>query len=364
MPRLNTTTKTFLINELQIKLKEQFGYHIKTKPDCAKLSQIILTNLSEYISESTLYRFFILKESPKISTTILNILAQLIGYTDWAEFELVINNKEHNKLVLGASANSIQKPKSLIYHNIAMGYYKPLEALFEDAVNFENDLRFEIILDVFDSLLQIENPEPFFKHFADTPLIRNYFFEIGFDPFFRIKHYDEGIILYASSVLPERSRADMQDHVFSSTVLFRHYYLTKNYPKAIDIGKQLYLKFNYTTNDLETIYAFPQMRYLSYKLWYLLLMGNNTMVIEEYILWLLNYCKIQYEAFAFEERRILFVCVAEALIVANQAEKYHLQLKEIFKEEYKLFPDLLYHKSLKYSLPYFDQNGLLRYRPA
>ena len=364
MPKLNTTTKTFLINELQIKLKEKFGYHINTKPDCAKLSQIILTNLSEYVSESTLYRFFILEESPKISTTISNILARLIGYSDWSSFELCINEKFHTKLILGASANSIIKPKSLIYHNIVLGCYEPLEALFEDAVELENDLRFEIVLDVFDSLLQIENPQPFFKHFANTPLIRNYFFEIGFDPLFRIKHYDEGIKLYAESVLPERGIADMQDHVFSSTVLFRHYYLTKNYPKAIEYGKQLYLQYNYATNDLEALYAFPKMRYLSYKIWYLQLIGANTTVVDDYILWLLNYCKTQYAVFAFEERRILFVCVAEALIIANQADKYHLNLKEIFIEEYKLFPDLLYHKSLKYSLPYFDQNGLLRYRPA
>ena len=89
MPKLNTTIKIFSINELQIKLKEQFGYHIKTKPDCAKLSQIILTNLSEYVSESTLHRLFVLEESPQISTVILNILARLIGHADWSSFEQI-----------------------------------------------------------------------------------------------------------------------------------------------------------------------------------------------------------------------------------------------------------------------------------
>jgi hypothetical protein len=364
MPRLNNTTKTFLVNELKIKLNEKFGYHINTKPDCAKLSQIIMTNLSEHVSESTLYRFFILKESPKISQAILNILARLIGHTDWSSFELYVDEKNHTKLILGASANSILKPKSLIYHNIALGCYKPLEALFEEAVHLENDLRFEIVLDVFDSLLQLENPQPFFKHFANTPLIRNYFFEIGFDPLFRIKHYDEGLKLYAERVLPERGLTDIQDHVFSSTVLFRHYYLSKEYAKAIEYGKQLYQQYNYLTHDLEAIYAFPQMRYLSYKIWYLLLIGSPITVIDDYILWLLDYCKIQYVAFGLIERRVLFTCVAEALIVANKADMYQLPLKEIFLEEYKLFPDLLYHKSLKHSLPYFDQNCLLRYRPA
>jgi len=364
MPKLYNNTKSIFIDELQVKLKEKFGYHIKTKPDCAKLSQIILTNLSESVSESTLYRLFILEKSHKTSTAILNILARLIGYADWDEFELFINNKEHTKLILGASANSIIKPKSLIYHNMALGCYKPLEALFEDAIELENELRFEIVLDVFDSLMQIENPLPFFKHFAKNPLIRNYFFEIGFDPHFRIKHYDEGIKIYAESVLPERGLTDMQDYVFSSTVLFRHYYLTKNFVKAIEYGKQLYQQSNYSTHDLEAIYAFPQMRYLSYKIWHLLLIGSPITVIDDYILWLLDYCKTQYSVFALEERRILFVCVAEVLIVANKAEMYQLPLKEIFIEEYKLFPDILFHKSLKHSLPYFDQNGLLRYRPV
>jgi len=100
MPKLNNTTKTFLVNELKIKLNEKFGYHIKTKPDCAKLSQIILTNLSEYVSESTLYRFFILEDSPKISTVILNVLARLIGHSDWSSFELSVNEKNHTKLIL------------------------------------------------------------------------------------------------------------------------------------------------------------------------------------------------------------------------------------------------------------------------
>jgi len=363
MPKLQNNTKAFLIDELQIKLNDKFGYHINTKPDCVKLSQIILTNLSEYVSESTLYRLFILEKSPKISVAILNILARLIGYADWAAFEQSVCTKEHTKLILGVSAASISKPKSLIYHNIVLGCYEPLQALFEEAIAFENDLRFEIVLDVFDSLLQIENTQPFFKYFANNQLIRNYFFEIGFDPLFRIKHYDEGIKLYAECVVPERGITEMQDNVFALTVLFRHYYLIKNYTNALELGKQLFLQFNYSTNDLEAIYTFPQIRYLSYKIWYLILIGSETLAIDDYISWLLDYCKSKYTIFAFEKRRILFSCVAEALIVANKADKYHLQLKEIFLEEYKLFPDLLYYKSLKYSLPYFNQNGLLRYRP-
>ena len=364
MPKLNTTIPTFSKKELQMKLHVQFGYRIKSKPDCTKLSQIILTNLSEYVSDSTLYRFFVLEDAPKTTTVILDILARLVGHTSWADFELFLANKDHSKLILGASANSALKPKSLIYHNISLGFYQPLEALFEESVNLENELQSEVVLDVFDSLMRVENPKPFFKHFAGNPFVRNYFFEVGFDPMFRIKDYDEGIKLYAANIIPDRSVLDLQDHLFSSSVLFRHYYLTKDYAKAMVYGKQLYLENNYSVEDLESIYAFPQMRYLSYKIWFLQLLDTTSTIINDYILWLINYCKIQYDAFGLIERRVLFTCVAEALIVADVAEKYHLQLKEIFKEEYKLYPGQLYHKSLKYSLPYFDQNGLLRYRPA
>ena len=364
MPKLNNAVNSFLVNELQIKLQEKFGYMIKTKPECLKLSQIIFNDLSEHISESTLYRFFILGNSPKTSITILNILARLIGFSEWDNFEKSVNNQEFQKINLGATINLSAKHRGLIYHNIALGCFEPLEALFEEAKELENEIRFYVVLGVFDSLRNIDNPMPFFNHFATNPFIRNYFFEIGFDPLFRINHYDEGIKKYAESVVPQRSIAELQDYIFSSTVLFRQYFLNKDYTKAIEYGKQLYQQPPCSIQDLEAIYAFPQLRYLSYKIWYLTLIGASSTSIDDYILWLLNYCKTLYKSFQFEERRALFLCVAESLIVANQADKYEFLLKEIFADEYQFFPANLYHKSLKYSLPYFDQNGLLRYRPA
>jgi hypothetical protein len=38
-------------------------------------------------------------------------------------------------------------------------------------------------------------------------------------------------------------------------------------------------------------------------------------------------------------------------------------LKKVYKDSYLSMPDMIYTKHLKYSLPYFDRNGLLHYRP-
>jgi hypothetical protein len=44
-------------------------------------------------------------------------------------------------------------------------------------------------------------------------------------------------------------------------------------------------------------------------------------------------------------------------------ERYHWELKEIFADEYKKIPEIVFTKNLKYSLSYFEMNGLLYHRP-
>jgi hypothetical protein len=63
------------------------------------------------------------------------------------------------------------------------------------------------------------------------------------------------------------------------------------------------------------------------------------------------------------EQKILFHTLAEAFIYSSLPETFHWDLKQIYKEEFKRFPESLFSKHLKYSLPYFNENGLLHYRP-
>jgi hypothetical protein len=73
--------------------------------------------------------------------------------------------------------------------------------------------------------------------------------------------------------------------------------------------------------------------------------------------------KNRYSSLDTIAKRAVIHNIAEVFCHSTVALKYHLLLKEIFKNEYALLPENLYEKSIKNSLPYFEANGLLHFRP-
>ena len=352
----------FSVRELNLQLMKKLGYSIKSKSDCVKLSELIFKEGLGIISQSTLYRILLYNSTHKPFYNTLSIITQYLGYKDWEDFCKSIHRKKEFNYSNGQVPND-QLKSSLLYHCIQHQSYKPLEELFTSIAVAEQEVKDSITLTVYDSLLVSSNSLSFFNYFGKNTFVRESFFECCVDPCFRIANYEEGFQIYLSNYKPERSILDLQSYIFGNCILLRHYYNNGVLDKALAISQTLYDKTLLSTTELETLYIFPRLRYLSLKLVYLKVTNTNSIFFEEYVLYLLEYAKALYNTLTYVERRIVFYNIAEVFLMAKVGKFYHDQLKAIFEKEFALFPDGLLHQPLNKVLPYFEPNGLLQHRP-
>ena len=362
MDKINTDNEFFL-SELKQRIRLKIGFMISAVTDCYKLSEAISNEGLPTVSGITLYRIFIkYNNTHKPYKSTYQVLSKYIGYNNWEEFIDDVK-KKHSLLHQPLHDDYKNQNKSLIYHCLQQECYSPLESYFESIEDFEHDLKFDITLDVYDSLLKLNNTIPFFKYFAKNKFIRNYLFEYGFDPVFRIKDYDKGFDLYADGIKPDKTELDLRDYIFSFSVLLRHYYFRKEYAKSLKIARKLYYNTTYIDQELEGIYIFPRMRFQAYRIWYMQMKERNKKVIEQYVEELLDYCKSIYAKQDETERKITYYVMAETFLHSKIKTKYHDALKTIFAKEFNTIPSIIFDKSLSFSLPYFESNGLLFHRP-
>jgi hypothetical protein len=353
----------FSVRELNVQLMKKIGYSIKSKSDCAKLSELIFKDGLGLISQSTLYRILLYDKEHKPFYNTLTIITRFLGYSDWEDFCKTIHSKKKFSYSNGQLPNA-QIEKSLLYHCVESKSYKPLEELFTTIAEDEQEAKDSITLTLYDSLLATSNAMSFFNYFGNNTFVRESFFEYGVDPSFRIPNYDEGFKIYLSNYNPNKSVLDMQCFIFGNCVLFRHYYIKGDWDKALAIGQTLFNKTLLLENEIDTIYIFPRLRYLSLKLVYLKLLNATPLLSEDYVYYLLDYAKTIYTSLTYVERRIVFYNLGDVFLMAKVDKIYHDQLKAIFKNEFALFPDGLLHQPLAKVLPYFEPNGLLQHRPA
>ena len=353
---------TFSIRELNLQLMKKLGYSIKSKSDCAKLSELIFKEGLGLISQSTLYRILLYDKEHKPFYTTLSIVTKFLGYIDWEDFCKAIHSKKKFCYSNGQVPNA-HIEKSLIYQCIQFESYKPLQGLFNNMCDIEQESKDSISLTLYDSLLSISDTMPFFKYFGNNTFVRESFFEYGVDPSFRISNYDEGFKIYLSNYKPNRSLLDLQSFIFGNCVLFRHYCIIGQSDKALAVGQALYNKQLLSENELASIYIFPRMRYLSNKLFYLKLINANTTLVDDYIIQLIEYSRSIYTNLNYVDRRIVFYNIADVFLHTRVNIHFQEQLKTIFKNEFALFPDGLINKHLSKILPYFEPNGLLKLRP-
>jgi hypothetical protein len=353
----------FSVRELNVQLMKKLGYSIKSKSDCVKLSELIFKEGLGLISQSTLYRILLYDKEHKPFYNTLCIITQFLGYIDWEDFCKTIHSKKKFDYTNGHLSQT-NLEKSLLFQCVQLENYRPLEALFNNIMDVEQEAKDSVTLMLYDSLLSIHDTMPFFKHFGTNTFVRESFFEHGVDPRFRIANYDEGFKIYLSYYNPNKSVFDMQSFIFGNCVLFRHYYIKGDWDKALAIGQTLYNKTLLPETEMDTIYIFPRLRYLSLKLVYLKLLNATPTLLEDYIYYLIDYAKTLYTSLTYVDRRIVFYNLGDVFLLVKVDTIYHDQLKAIFKNEFALFPDGLLHKPLAKVLPYFEPNGLLQHRPA
>jgi hypothetical protein len=359
--RKNYPLSSFGILELKSQIEVKLCFRITSKPDCKKLSEILLLAGFGSVSETTLYRLFVNYSGIVPYRNTLDKLVNYIGYPTWENFLETIENKSPNNLTI--INKQVINEKGLLYQCIALEADKPLQAYFESLSDKSYDHQFRVGLDVFDSLQQVKNQKRFFTTFIKNDFVKQYVLEYLFDPAFRIKDSDYAYSLYANKLKPSFNLDDLQDFVFSQSVLFRYYYLQGDQDKAMAVGKKIYVSNPIENNEIEALFIFPRIRYKAYKIWFLEMSGRDKASIEDYVIELLDFTKNSYSSLDTMAKRAVFHNIAEVFCHSTVTLKYHILLKEIFKNEFALLPEKLFEKSIKNALPYFEANGLLHFRP-
>lgn len=361
MPKSRYTLNAFTLLELKSQIAVKLCFPISGKPDCAKLSQALKAEGYGSISETTLYRLFVNYSGIIPYKNTLDLLVNYIGCATWENFLEVIENRSQDNLTI-INKQVINK-KGLLYRCIALKADKPLQAYFESLSDKSYEHQFRVGLDLFDSLQQVKNPKRFFNTFYKNDFVKQYLLEYLFDPAFRIKDSDYAYGLYPNSLKPNFTLQDLQDFVFSQSVLFRYYYLSGQLDKAVAVGKNIYIHNPIENNEIEAIFIYPKIRFTAYKIWFLEMSGRDKSSIEDYVIELLQYAKITYDSLDALCKKAVFQAIAEVFCHSKVDIKYHLLLKQIFINEYAFLPEKLFDKSIEASLPYFEPNGLLYYRP-
>ena len=359
MPKPNFVISGYQKNELYKQLCIKIGFPIRTKSDCRKVSELIDQAGLASISESTIYRLFLLKTNnnqPYLHT--LNSLAQFCGYRDWNEFEQIQNEAENFVFGFGKIQQGNANFKSLISICIHTNELNPLLHYTEQ---FEQEIQThykeKFAEEIFQAVLTNKNNELFFKKFSHFSVISEQFFEILADPTFSIPGYEEGIKYYLKNLKHEASNKDLQDVVFGNCLLFRHYFLTQQHEKAKATGRFLFDELTLTKEQLANIHIFPVARYYACRLMYLDMQEQikQTQTLFEM---LIEELTAQVPKLSIEEQRILFYSIGEALVlnsILNQRQQE--QLKGIFKHLFDFLPQRLLNQPLNKIVPYFNKNS-------
>lgn len=259
------------------------GIYITNKNDCRLLSEYIIKDKIGYISESTLYRFFLHSHSNhKPYKNTYNILAQFCGFESWIEFldYCDINSlfKESNFLnnILDCFVSDLvvkQKFTSLLdfFESMENENFKTKEYVgLKTFINFQKTNTFQLFIE---------------KH-GQNSFVRNILMESLYDPFHRINGYTQSYDYYLNFTNPNEENY-LQDFIFANAILFRYYYLNKD-NKSFEIGKKLY-EFPISSLEFDKIHLFPKTRFYAYKIWYLNLINAGEFIQNNYLEYVMNW---------------------------------------------------------------------------
>jgi hypothetical protein len=253
------------------------GIYIANKNDCKKLSMLISEQKIGYLSESTLYRFFLHPtSSSKPYKNTLNILAQFCGFNSWHHFMYFTHtNQLHNDGKFLSSTLHV-----IIEDMIKKENFSALMALISSVEKEEYKTKEYIGLLIIKGFQKTTNFDLFMQHYGDHLFVRAILIEALFDPIYRIPKYAEGLHYYIQYT-NKTSALYEQDLLFGYAVLYRYYYLAKN-EEHKQIGAKLY-NSSLSQIDLSTVHLFPRSRFYAYKIWFLHSNDTNSTVLNDYL---------------------------------------------------------------------------------
>jgi hypothetical protein len=365
MPKPIYVISSFLKKGLRWKIENHLGYKICTKQDCRKLSDLIKNKGLPTISESTLYRLFLLSDnsnSPFIHT--LDILSKFIGFVDWLSLEEHLVEIAKFRMTYGKFYDGNSEIKSLLTICIHKDELRPLFDFLEQFPTEIDATQKHLLGDeMFSSLCSNPNKNVnFFKNFSKIPIVREGLFELLADPTFTIPQYEIGIKYYLENISPRNSNRELQDFIFGNCLLFRHYFVSNNSSALKKVGDSLYIHFDFELKTLEQIHLFPAIRYLSYKLIFFHVQGL-TNKIEPYLEWLTEYAINSVKDKIIEEQKIIIHTLCDALQFDKYLQERVLtQLKSSLPEVFKFLPDYVDMINVNDAIKFLDTNAATVWR--
>ena len=361
MPKPKHLLNLFSKRELQWKIQDKIGFSITNKLDCKKLSELIRAENLPVISESTLYRIFLVddhKSTPYLHT--LNILSQFINYSDWESLYKIFNERAHFQMKYGQFNHENKITKSLITCCIESNNLTPFINFCEQLpANLSDEETHLIGEEIYFALLNTPNPDQninFFKSTSHLPIIRKAFFEFMADPGFKIPHYRFGLECYLNSI---NDKKKIQDYIFAKSLLLLDNVYKKDKQNALITAEDLYTKNTYTEGEINSIHTYPCIRYIAYRIFYLELKGES---ITNHLEYLFNYIENRFNLWDHLEKRIVFHTLCETFFLCESNTDMEVEkLKFIFKDLYLYYPDYFNDATLQELLLYFNTNSTATY---
>lgn len=329
---------------------DKTGIYVTNKNDCKLVSQIISKEKTGYLSESTLYRFFLYPKSvhkPYLNT--LNSLALFCGFPTWNYFT---NYCDTNFLFKNTNFlnNTIDR---IINDLVQREKFSSLLDIY-DAIEHENYKTKEFIgLHTFKSFITTNTFPLFIKKYGHHKFIRNILMESLYDPHHRINGYTESFHYYLGFTNLQMQNY-LQDFIFGNSILFRYYFKNKD-AKAFEIGKKLY-ENEFSPIEFNTIHLFPKVRFLSYKIWFLNLINADSCTQNSYLDFCLNWIQTEFKTTnSIIDTTIIyqtFIEVFEQLKLNDCVSKINL----LQNEKVKIMNANSFKKDLLFS---HNANGLL-----
>lgn len=355
MPKPNYNIPFYLINSLKFKIESKLGYQLLSKFDCKKMSQLIMLETNKTVSESTIYRLFLLKSNSNVPFVhTLDIFAEFLDFSNWFQLENELKDLTTSQYLYGALP--IEKNyQSLLAFSIYAGNLKPIYNFLEQ---FPQDLSFDkkIILggQLFHALRTNSGSNlDFFKQLHSLPIVREAFFELWVDPDFKINNYEEGLFYYLENIKSIDSPKNMQDTLFGNALLLRFYFITSNKAKVLEIGKRIYIDRDFSDKNLEELYIFPKIRYYSYRLlFHYVLRGFDSTYWE----WLYDYSKkILNNLNSIIEQRIVIHTLLDTLQINLELQKVvFMELSIAYPFVFYFIPPHASHLTINEKLRYME----------
>ena len=230
--------------ELRLQVENRFGKKIVSKTDAISLKNSILVNQKEYLSESTIRRFFNLVKAGVTSLTTLDVFSRYIGFSCYTEFCVFcehqirsVANSEVDDVIITALASkksiSIFEVNLLTNRIIQLIKNKDIECL---ETYFNTDSLFKLVkanqstADLFAQTLgpYFSTGSVFNKYALNkimntqffTPLILNHYVDVGnddFEPYYKL--------MFINGKTPE-------ERVFSGSILALNHLLKNQWEDA------------------------------------------------------------------------------------------------------------------------------------